>query len=364
MSNDDHNKKSEKEKSNAFIYSIKRPWQGNTNSIWLASSIGLQRNIEKFKFPGKLDLERKKQLVSLVGNEILGIGLLQDPKLLKAEDLNFLDREYLVEHFLSMSSFHQMGVGEAFLLDGSGEVLTCFNLFDHLSFWKVTMQGDLENTWSQLVKMEVALGKTFTYSFSAKFGFLTADFSKSGTALTVATYLQVPALLHLETADQLLEQELDEAVMVTGIQGNPTEIIGDILVLQNNYSMGMTEENILAAVRSSTSKLIAEEKNARRQIRESQNPIMMDKVSRAFGVLLHSYQIEAVEALNAISLLKLGVEMDWVGNCDSETLNDLFFNCRRAHLLSNYSEKITQEGIPHKRAEFIHKALKKITLLI
>jgi protein arginine kinase len=78
--------------------------------------------------------------------------------------------------------------------------------------------------------------------------------------------------------------------------------------------------------------------------------------------LIHSYQIEAVEALNAISLLKLGVDLRWVLGITMEQLNLLFFNCRRAHLLCQFKEKIPQEEILHKRAEFIHKTLKGVEL--
>ena len=33
-------------------------WANNNNPIWLASSINLFRNVEKYKFPGKLDVDR------------------------------------------------------------------------------------------------------------------------------------------------------------------------------------------------------------------------------------------------------------------------------------------------------------------
>jgi protein arginine kinase len=46
------------------------------------------------------------------------------------------------------------------------------------------------------------------------------------------------------------------------------------------------------------------------------------------------------------------------------TLNDLLFSIRRAHLLCHQKEKTMPEELPHKRADFIHKALKGSQLLI
>lgn len=347
------------------IFALKKPWSDdNNNPIWLASTVKLQRNIEKHKFPCKLDVERKKQIIALSARELQALEPLTGASLLKGEELDSLEKEYLVEHFLSSSNFHQVTSGEAFLIDKSGKLMVLFNMCDHLSFLAIDNSGDLEGTWNDIVKIETHLGKSVSYSFSQKFGFLTSDPAKCGTALTVAVYLQLSGLIHSEKIDASLEAYADESVMVTGIQGNPTEIVGDVVVIQNNYTLGVTEESVLSSMRSLTTKLVAEEKAARSDIAQSHDPVIMDKVSRAFAVLLHSYQIEAVEALNSISILKLGIDVGWIAGITSDELNQLFFNCRRAHLLGRLNGKIGHAEVPHKRAEFIHQSLKEAKLLI
>ena len=197
-----------------------------------------------------------------------------------------------------------------------------------------------------------------------KFGFLTADPTQCGTALNAAVYLQLPGLIHSGKIDDLLENLADETLTITGIQGNPNEVIGDVIMVQNTYTLGITEETIITSLRSFTTKILVEEQSMRNQIKKENNADFKDKISRAYGILIHSYQIEAVEALKALSLLKLGAEAGWVSGIGNREINELFFNCRRAHLLRQYQEKINQEDIPHKRAESIHKALKDAKLLI
>ena len=172
------------------------------------------------------------------------------------------------------------------------------------------------------------------------------------------------ALIHTHKLEKILDATQEDALTISGIQGNPNEIIGDILMIQNNYTLGLTEENILSSMRSFITKIISEETNARHQIKRSDSADLKDKVSRAFGILIHSYQIEAIEALNALSLLKLGLEANWISGIDMQKLNELFFTTRRSHLLYDSKEKINQEEIPHKRAEKIHRALKDVKLLI
>lgn len=346
------------------IFSQKKPWENNNNTVWLASTINLYRNLEKFKFPAKLDTERQKQIVAAVGKELLSCSLLNNPSLVYSDELNPLQKEFLMEHFLSNQSFQQAHAGEAFVFEETGEFTTTINMKNHIHFQLIDCRGELENAWNRLVEIETTIGKSVSYSFSPKYGFLTSDPTSCGTALNIAVFLQVPALVHAERIDITLEKLADDSLMITGLQGNPTEIIGDVLVVQNNYTLGLTEENIISSLRSFTTKMLVEENSMRSEIRRQESAEIKDRVSRAFGILTHSYQIEAIEALNAISLLKLGTELGWVKGITEQVLNSLFFNCRRAHLLSQFTQVIKPEEVPHKRAEFIHNALKNVQLTI
>lgn len=339
-------------------------WDNNDNSVWLASTINLYRNIDKFKFPVKLDAGRQRQIIDVIGKELLTCGMLSKPKLLRAEEINPLQKEYLFEHFMSQQSFLQAHAGEAFIFDDSGEFLSALNIVDHIHLQLIDIQGELERAWTRLVSIEASLGKAVSYAYSPKYGFLTSDFYQCGTALILSVFLQVPGLVHMGKIDEALEKLADESLAITGIQGNPTEIIGDILVVQNNYTLGLTEENIIANIRSFTTKMMVEEHSIRTKITHEQSDDLKDKVSRAFGILIHSYQIEAIEALNALSLLKLGLELGWATGISTKDLNRLFFNCRRAHLIYQFGAQLKQEELPHKRAEFIHKGLNDVKLTI
>ncbi len=346
------------------VLSLKEPWENNENSVWLASTLSLVRNIQKFKFPMKLDAERERQLIGVINKELLESRHLAKPITLHAEQTLPLQKQFLVEHFLTIESFQQAHAGEAFVIDDTGEMLITLNMHDHIHFHLLDTQGELESAWNRIVQMESSLGNSLNYMFSPKYGFLTADFNLCGTALNASVFLQIPALVHSEQVDLVLERLADDSLYITGIQGNPTEIIGDIIVAQNNYTLGVTEENIIANLRAFTTKMLVEENSAKSKIRHENSVEIKDRVSRAFGILIHSYQIEAIEALNAISLLKLGTELGWMTGITIKELNSLFFNCRQAHLIYANKAEIKQEEILHKRAEFIHKALANVKLTI
>ncbi len=60
----------------------------------------------------------------------------------------------------------------------------------------------------------------------------------------------------------------------------------------------------------------------------------------------------------------MGLDLEWLKGTSQSVLNNLLFACRRAHLLCHYGQEISQEELPHRRAEFIHQALKGLELLI
>lgn len=351
----------EKEKK---VLLLKNPWETNENNIWLASTVELYRNMEKYLFPEKLDTERQTQIISLLTNEISTLNLQNEPKVIPAEEINSFTKQYLAEHFLTVHTFQNSSVGNAFIIDKTGQFLATLNINDHLHLKVIDASGELENSWNSLLKLETSIGKSVPFSFSPKFGFLTADPSYCGTGFTATVFLQLSSLIHLERIDEILEKHADETFMVTGIQGNPDEIIGDVLAIKNNYSLGISEENIISGLRALTTKLLTEENRGRNEIRKSQNSHIKDLVSRAYGILTYSYEIESVEALNAISLIKLGLEMGWISGLSYLKINQLFFNCRRSHLLTSVGEVIPQEKISHRRAEFIHDAFRDTKLTI
>lgn len=349
--------------SQTLLYQNK-PWADNENNIWLASTINIHRNLEKFVFPSKMEKEKKAQIIFLIGKKLLQSDKLKSPILIRSEEIGPLQKHYLVEHFLSSQSFQQAHSGEAFILDESGRFLTTLNVGNHIQFELIDCKGELESAWNHIVKIESELGSEFNFSFTPKFGFLTSDTMHCGTGFILKIFLQPSALIHSGQIEETLKRIKMEGIYLTGLQGDPNEIIGDIYTVMNEYALGLTEENIISTVRLFTTKLLVEESTARSRLRKEENPLVMDKVSRAFGVLIHSYQIGTIESLNAISLLKLGADLGWLEGVTPKELNRLFFDCRRAHLLAKFEHDIPHDKLPHKRAEFIHTTLAKAKLKI
>jgi protein arginine kinase len=344
---------------------LKKTWIDNHNDIWLASVFNLYRNIENYPFPAKMISERRQQVIPLIGNELMKVDSLINPTFCKGEEATALEKEFLMEHFLTNQNYKSAYTGEAFITDDTHCFLTTLNIDDHIQMHLIDTEGELEKSWNKLVNIEMQVGKRMAYAFNPRFGFLTTDPATSGTGLSIVLYLQPSALIHENKLENFLDEINNKNLKFTGLQGNPHELIGDILKVTNRFTLGVNEESIISELRSFTTKLVLEESALRMKIKAEGVVEIKDKVSRAFGVLKHSYTIEAIEALNAISLLKLGSELGWLKGVTTAKLNELLFTTRRAHLIRHFDLKeISQQELPHKRAEFIHKILENTELNI
>jgi protein arginine kinase len=342
------------------------PWETENNPIWLATSFLLHRNLAKYHFPQKMNEHQCAQTLSILKERLLQSPQLKNPLFLNPEEMGFLDREFLFEHFLSGENFQNAPGGEGFVIDDSGSFLARINIQNHLQIQLTDCQGKWEEAWNTLSQIETGIGTTAEFAFSSKFGYLTAEPFLCGTGLNVQTWLHLPAMVHMEQLEETLLKQKEEGIQVTGMGGLLSEITGDLVVISNTCTLGISEESIIQSVHSMAMKLMAMEKTLRSHLLTENNTRIKDQVSRSFGLLLHSWQLQTAEALGALSLLKLGLHLDWVRGITERQLNALFFQCRKSHLLHMLGElHLTEpQEIAHKRAEFLHKNMQGVVLKI
>lgn len=340
------------------------PWDHNKNSIWLASTVRLCRNIEKCKFPQKLEQERKNQILDITSKAALQAPAFDHPYLLKADELTAAEKEFLIEHFLLFEGFQEARQGSAFCIDSRGEIIVIFNLKEHIQIQCTDCSEDIEKAWTKAVEIEEQIAKSSTFAFSDKFGFLTAEPTHCGTGLLVSAYLHVPALIHKHTLTDHLEKEKSLGIISTGLQGSPDDLVGDIVMLRNMQTLGINEESIISGIRNTVLRLVVAEKDARSAIKNSSDPVFKDHISRAIGLIKHSYKLDAHEALSALSFIKLGCELGWVKGITIEEVNTLFFESRRSHLTYILKEDDQNTDIAVRRSEYLRTKGKDLAFSI
>lgn len=338
---------------------FEHPWEKNTNTIWLASTLSLHRNIDKFNFPQKLDAEKRRLVSQLITDAFKTIPTLCDFAVFPANSIHPIDREFLTEHFLVFKPTRENQHGYDLVTEKAGTLLIQINADNHLELTIIEQSGELERALGRLMNAEQEIEKHLPFSFSNHFGYLTSDPCQCGTGLIVNAYVHIPALISRGGYHGEKQAEL----LFTSLQGNPEDLIGDLLVVRNRWTLGVTEETIISSIRNAVLKISSEERSLRETIKGQKETKVVDKVSRAIGTLQHSFTIDTSESLRALSQLKFGIELGWVKGISLESINELFFNCRRAHLAKKINPaSYATAQLYTDRAQYFREIMKDVSL--
>ena len=334
-------------------------WGQNETPIWLSSRFSLRRNLADFSFPAKMNDLEKEQLVTLLKNTLIRSSTHRFGLSFPATELSAAEKELLSEHF-----FMDLKENPHFyLIDSSGSFIVKIQGQDHLTLECLESESNWNTNLQKLSSLEKEVGKMHHYAFNSQFGYLSSDPSFSGTGLKAEAFLHVPCLIHMESPQEILENVLVDDLSVSGLYGN-TGFTGDIMAIQNKFTLGISEDHILDCVHRAATELMSLEARKRQKLKEKPDPIMLDKVSRAYGLLLHSFQIELKEAFAALSLLKLGIDLEWVEGMADQEISAIFCRCRRGHLRLAAKLSGAPDELTRKRAEYLKTECKKLKLVI
>lgn len=185
------------------------------------------------------------------------------------------------------------------------------NTTHHLEIVRpVSGTEDLPDAYGELDRLEHALEDHLKFAFHPRFGYLAADPADAGTGLKVSFLLHLPALTLTEETKQILNAADPLGVEVRGFFGEKNKFPGNLFEISNRSKMGETERTILNRMTSCINTIAEQERNARKRLMEQQTLRVLDFVSRSRAVLQNAYRISTVEAMNALSGMKLAWDLE------------------------------------------------------
>ena len=83
-----------------------------------------------------------------------------------------------------------------------------------------------------------------------------------------------------------------------------------------------------------------------------------DQIGRAYGVLTFAHAMTSKEALNLLSIMKLGIDLGAFPEDRRLPIDQLFIETQPAHLQKNSDQKLTAEERDSLRAQIIRERLR------
>ena len=106
--------------------------------------------------------------------------------------------------------------------------------------------------------------------------------------------------------------------------------------------------------------IVEHEENARMTLLEKKPRLVYDQVGRAYGVLTNARTISSKEALNLLSLVRMGVDLEFFPAAVRGVVDELFIASQPAHVQKAAERKLTAEERDVFRADLIRERLKDL----
>ena len=302
------------------------------DGICISSRIRLSRNLADFPFPIAADEASAATVAQLVSEACRAASTLGSPLIFKMSELDELERALLLERHLASTELIGKGRESALAVSSDELCSVMINEEDHLRIQTIMPGFQLEECWAKVSRLDDELGRTLNFAWDDDLGYLTECPTNMGTGMRSSVMLHLPGLVMTDQIQATIHGINKLGLAVRGIFGEGSENTGRLYQVSNQITLGESEENIIEQLTAVIRQLVEYERRARRALMEKDRFALLDHVGRAFGLLQNSYKLTASEAAEALSAVRLGVDLGLFQHLQIATVNELFTELDPGHL--------------------------------
>lgn len=380
---------------------------GPESSVVVATECSLLRNLADHPFPARCSVDERRSVEERMVNVFDAAGLLSTGRYWPLStsflppdaagdawlgDRRMLERLLAERRLVSLFSLQSKGMMERIRVEAPEGVYVAddqsmsimVNGIDHVCLRGLASGMQLLEVWARLNLVDDTLAGSLLFAFDDRYGYLTSDLGHAGTGLSASVILHLPGLamrgqlgevaqLAVERRHRLcgLKPEVSSGGLTKefalpdslygdwyGAQGaSIAQAEGDLFLLSNVSTLGVSEEEILYHLRHLTSECVAREHAARAALTQENRAHLEDRVARAVGLASHVRLLDFSEALSLVSSLRLGVDMGLAGACPLRQLNELLITSQQVHLQVRMGRDCDDLALRAKRADLFRGQL-------
>jgi protein arginine kinase len=344
---------------------LKNPaeWMQSTGpycEIVISSRIRLARNVSGASFPGWASEEDRLAVLESAKPAVEGLSEMRGAFSSDLRDLSATKKQVLVERHLISREQAAKGPGSAAVLNRKQTLCVMINEEDHLRMQSIKAGLNLKAAFKMIDKVDSKLEESLDYAFDNRHGYLTACPTNLGTGMRASAMLHLPALVLSERINQVIQAVNKIGLAVRGLYGEGTEALGNLFQISNQHTLGEKETEIVARLEKVINQVIEHEQNARGTLFEEKRSMLEDQVGRAYAILRYGHIISTKEALNLLSMLRAGVDLDYFPAEARGVIDVLFMEIQPAHLQIRAERKLSAEERDVMRAEIMRDQLKSL----
>lgn len=277
----------------------------------LSSRARIARNLDGLPFPCACDEEDLERVRGTVLEAVAHrVAPEKDWQITFAEEMNREQLEIMAEEHVTSPTFGERPVGRAIATRFKEGRSVSINEEDHIRIHAVLPGAQLEKAWRSADEVDGKIEGEIRYAFDQKLGYLTSCPSNVGTGLRLSSMLHLPALMITGEMAKTMTALGQAGVFIRGLYGEGAGVAGNIVGLSNRRTMGQSEESIASNLDRVVSQVVDNERTVRKMMMREDPIEVSDSVWRALGVVERARKLCFFEALELLSLVKLGVDLE------------------------------------------------------
>jgi protein arginine kinase len=331
---------------------------GPHDRIVMSSRVRLARNVNDAAFPGWAKKPERIKILETIRPAIESLPEMRDSFSEAMDNLGALDKQILVERHLISREHAAKGAGSGLVVNRDETFCVMINEEDHLRMQALRPGLQLKQAWSAVDHLDSELEKKLDYAFNNELGYLTACPTNLGTGIRGSAMLHLPGLVLAEQINPIIQSVNKLGLAVRGLYGEGTEALGNVFQVSNQMTLGETETSIVERLEKVLLQIIEHEENARQMLLEKKPKSVYNHIGRAYGILANAHSISSKEAMNLLSLLRLGMDLGLFPGAERPLVDELFLTTQPAHLQRRLSDKLSAEERDLIRADMVRERLK------
>ncbi len=333
---------------------------GEDCSIVLTSRVRLARNLSNEPFPGWARKQERITTLEQIRPEVESLPAMKKGFSKELSELDSVQKQVLVERHLISREQAARSQGSATLINRNQTLSLMVNEEDHLRIQAIRPGLSLTEAYQLINKVDDQLEQKLPFAFDKELGYLTACPTNLGTGMRASAMLHLPGLVLSDQISQVISAVSKIGLAVRGLYGEGTESLGNLFQISNQTTLGESEESIITRLERVISQVATHEQNARLKLLEDDPNMIDDRIGRAYGTLRYAHVIASKEALNLLSMIRLGADLRFFTDTSRASCDALFMAIQPAHLQLAAKRKLPTDERDQLRAEIIRDRLQSL----
>ncbi len=274
----------------------------------ITSRVRLARNIDGYPFVPNMseadfqDMNKKIKAAILNTNTPFAKSL----KFINMNDVPELEAFSMVERHIISPDFAQNRKNKAIIISDDESVCVMIGEEDHIRIQVLKSGFELEAAYDIAERLDCLLAASLPIAFDSRLGYLTECPTNLGTGLRASVMLHLPMLENSGEIPSITDAVRQLGFTVRGIYGEGTKSSAALYQLSNQITLGISEKDAINNLKVIAEQILEKEFS----LRLSADKLgLEDTVFRSLALLKSSRIISTEEAMQYLSVIKLGADM-------------------------------------------------------